>query len=595
MEKSCDVDSIYRSLLQRAQEEHARARKQSRRIAWIRLLDVLGIATLLYFYFFSFSAVYLFFIFGLLVLYILLLNQHQKIKEKVAYHEREAEINEIELQFLQQNYYPFPDGLQFMDKDSLIQNDLDLLGDHSLYQYLNRCHSHLAQKKLAQWLLQEPSMHEVLSRQQAIQELSPETEFRNRLLVSTSLSDINEQKNRRLEKWTSTPLAGMAAWVKPTALAVSAIMLVLILLSGLHVLDISITKIIQYAAPIMLLLLISISRNLRQELDRGDRLSESILRLAQIQQMVEEKDFSSPALRQVTQDQSGEKYSQYWLKLARIMRNLETINNPLGALLLNAFFPFHILYYDRLVKWHAKYAQSMMEQVHRLSELELYIALSQYNYNHPENSAFSLSEDKAIQLHQARHPLMRPEESVPNSIDFGESPLYILTGSNMSGKSTFLRTIGSLLVMARLGLSLPCSAAQVRLQTLAPSMRISDSLSDSSSFFHAELTKLEQILNDTASQTLVLLDEILRGTNSDDKRTGTMEVIKKLIAKGDQGIVATHDLEVCSLEDEFPSAIRNICFESEIDGDDLHFDYTLRRGVCKNKNATFLMRKMNII
>ncbi len=589
------MTSIYQEYKDKAETQFEQTRKQSRTISWMRVLSLLTVAVLLYFYFFYFQNIYLLISLVLVIVYLGLVNKHQKLKEKMSFYEREIDINSQEIIFLQNNYYPFSDGIQFSEKDSLFQHDLDILGDHSIFQYLNRCHSYMAQEKLAHLLLDDTRTEEVKTRQDAIDELSPDSDFRNQFLVRMSLADINKEKSARLENWAKTKPASLPAWKKILAVIVSAAIFILGALSIANVIELPVTKILQYGAPIMLLLLMSISKNIRNEIAKGDKLSESLLRLSQIQKLVEEKNFQNPELKKITAGTDGQKYSENWNALAKILRNLESINNPLGALILNALIPFHIYYYDKLVQWHDTYAAAFWDQVHRLSEMELWLSLSQYNFNNPENVAFDMDASRAIQLNQARHPLMKPEESVANSIDFGASPLYILTGSNMSGKSTFLRTIGSLLVMAKLGLRLPCASANIHLHTLAPSMRISDSLSDSSSFFHAELTKLQKILNDTQSRTLVLLDEILRGTNSDDKRTGTVEVIKKLMNKKDLGIVATHDLEVCQLAEAYPDQIKNICFESEIEGDDLHFDYKLRDGVCKNKNATFLMKKMHII
>jgi DNA mismatch repair ATPase MutS len=160
----------------------------------------------------------------------------------------------------------------------------------------------------------------------------------------------------------------------------------------------------------------------------------------------------------------------------------------------------------------------------------------------------------------------------------------ILTGSNMSGKSTFLRSLGINMVLAGIGSPVCASAASIHPLPVLVSMRLSDSLSDSESYFFAEIKRLKQIMNALENQpAFVLLDEILRGTNSDDKRNGTIEVI------------ATHDIEVCLTTNEYPKILTNACFEVEIKEDDLHFDYKLRDGICKNKSATFLMKKMGVI
>jgi len=185
---------------------------------------------------------------------------------------------------------------------------------------------------------------------------------------------------------------------------------------------------------------------------------------------------------------------------------------------------------------------------------------------------------------------------VDNSIDMTDHPFVILTGSNMSGKSTFLRALGVNIVLASTGSKVCSSAADFHPLPIYVSMRLSDSLAEEASYFYAEIKRLKDITEALDQQRIfVLLDEILRGTNSDDKRNGTIAVIKKMISKKAIGMIATHDLDVCNISQEFPDYISNKCFEVEIVNDNLQFNFMLREGVSKNKSASFLMKKMDII
>jgi DNA mismatch repair ATPase MutS len=166
----------------------------------------------------------------------------------------------------------------------------------------------------------------------------------------------------------------------------------------------------------------------------------------------------------------------------------------------------------------------------------------------------------------------------------------------MSGKSTFLRTLGVNMVLGGIGSVVCASEANIHPLPVLVSMRLSDSLADSESYFFAEIKRLKQIMDALeGGPAFVLLDEILRGTNSDDKRNGTIEVVKKVIGQKAIGAIATHDIEVCLTTNEYPTILKNQCFEVEIKDNDLHFDYRLRDGICKNKSATFLMQKMGVI
>lgn len=166
----------------------------------------------------------------------------------------------------------------------------------------------------------------------------------------------------------------------------------------------------------------------------------------------------------------------------------------------------------------------------------------------------------------------------------------------MSGKSTFLRTLGVNMLLAQVGLPVCAREAAIHPLPLLVSMRLSDSLSDGKSYFFAEINRIEQIMTALKRERcMVLLDEILRGTNSEDKQYGTIKIIERLLSLKAIGIVATHDIEVCKTADRYSQQLQNKCFESYIHEGELSFDYKLREGICQNKNATFLMEKLGII
>jgi DNA mismatch repair ATPase MutS len=195
------------------------------------------------------------------------------------------------------------------------------------------------------------------------------------------------------------------------------------------------------------------------------------------------------------------------------------------------------------------------------------------------------------------HLLIRASKRITNSISFNDQPFVILTGSNMSGKSTFLRTLGINLILARSGSPVCARQFEFYPYDVQVSMRISDSLQDSESLFYAELKRLHNIIQqlEAGHKTFIILDEILRGTNSNDKHNGTVGLIRKMVAARACGIIATHDLTVSKLSEEYPAHVSNKCFESQIINDELIFDYKLGEGVCTTLSASFLMKKMGII
>ncbi|RZM24853.1 MAG: DNA mismatch repair protein MutS, partial [Pedobacter sp.] len=208
----------------------------------------------------------------------------------------------------------------------------------------------------------------------------------------------------------------------------------------------------------------------------------------------------------------------------------------------------------------------------------------------------SISEKETLMAEDMGHPLIRAEKRINNSISFEQHRFVILTGSNMSGKSTFLRTLGINLVLARSGSSVCAKRFTFFPFAVHVSMRITDSLQDSESFFYAELKRLQGIIQQlqAGEKTFIILDEILRGTNSNDKHSGTIGLIRKLVSAYACGIIATHDLTVSKLEAENAGYINNMCFESEIINDELVFDYKLKGGPCQTFNAALLLKEIGL-
>ena len=209
----------------------------------------------------------------------------------------------------------------------------------------------------------------------------------------------------------------------------------------------------------------------------------------------------------------------------------------------------------------------------------------------------SYNDDDRIEIRGLVHPLIKKEKVVSNEVYFSDTNRFmILTGPNMAGKSTYLRGLGLLFVLANAGFPVFAESACIPVLKLYSSMRTADDLSNESSYFHAELTRLKYIMTriEDGEQVFVLLDEILKGTNSKDKEEGSRKFLKKLRRMGARGVIATHDLALCTLPEE-DSVFYNSCFDSIIEGEDLSFDYKLREGVCQNMNASFLLKKIELV
>ncbi|HYH55805.1 MAG TPA: hypothetical protein VD772_04290, partial [Anseongella sp.] len=284
-------------------------------------------------------------------------------------------------------------------------------------------------------------------------------------------------------------------------------------------------------------------------------------------------------------------------RLAKIIGFFDQRLNLMIAALLNGFLLSDLHCVMAIDRWRSRYAPRMpswLDSIFRIDELN---SFANFAFNHPAYCYPEFNESNFIQAEQLGHPLITRGNCVPNDFLPGkDEKVVILTGANMSGKSTFLRSLGVNLVLAYAGAPVFARRFSCCLAGIHSSMRVNDSLSEDTSYFYAELKRLSTIMERLRSgqKLFILLDEILKGTNSADKLYGSTGLVEEFIRHDCLCLIATHDLELGKLADKHPQ-ISNYCFESTLSDDQLHFDYTIRKGIARNKNATFLMQKTGLI
>jgi hypothetical protein len=339
-------------------------------------------------------------------------------------------------------------------------------------------------------------------------------------------------------------------------------------------------------------------KRIQSEIAKADDVDKIIKQYGLLVEKIEKEKFSSKKLINLQQELifKNAAASLHLKQLSELFSRMDTINNFVTAIVFNGTFLFNLHVLRSLLKWKDNYSEELEKWISVIGEFEALNSFANLAYNNPDFVFPEINSEYKIGFKNLAHPLLNPESRVGNDTSFYPESFMILTGSNMSGKSTFLRSLGVNMVLGGIGSTVCASEANIHPLQVLVSMRLSDSLSDSESYFFAEIKRLKQIMDALEEKpAFVLLDEILRGTNSDDKRNGTIEVVKKVIAKKAVGAIATHDIEVCLTTNEYPEILTNQCFEVEIKNNDLHFDYKLRNGICKNKSATFLMQKMGVI
>ncbi len=313
---------------------------------------------------------------------------------------------------------------------------------------------------------------------------------------------------------------------------------------------------------------------------------------------IETQEFSSQLLSEKKKliNQKTKSASSILRQFSKRLDALDQRNNMLIGVLSNGFMLRDLKQSLLIEQWIAKYQAEVYEWFEVITFFDSYNSLGNFVFNHPKYVFPSISNNNVVlSSKQIGHPLLNPNKVVRSDFKIAKEAFFIVTGANMAGKSTFLRTLGLQIVMANVGL--PISAAEVHYNPikLISSMRTSDSLTDDESYFFSELKRLKYIVEAIKEdEYFIILDEILKGTNSTDKAQGSRKFIDKLVASKSTGIIATHDLSLCDAANEYEE-VENYYFDAEIVNNELYFDYTLKKGICKNMNASFLLKKMGIV
>jgi len=515
---------------------------------------------------------------------------HKKIKQALV------TINLNEFEYLESHKIPFQNGAAYNDFSHPYAYDLDVFGNHSLFQNLNRTTTFIGEKTLADQLLFLLSNEQIIQNQTAVKELSDKLEWRQDLMALGKVSEDSRQQYEQLLRWSqfeSEPISQILVVLSYLSPVLMAVILGIYWVSN----DMLWLKIVSFLFMLNLAILGMVTKKIKSEIQNADGIDTIIAQYGLILQKIETENFTSEKAKFLKQQLFSKKNpaSANLKKLSELFSRIDSIGNLFSTVLFNGFFLFHVHVLKALLIWKKENATQLEQWLNVIGEFEMINSLANFSYNNPEFAYPKLNKNHEIQLSNLSHPLLNKNTRVGNDVNFNPK-FMILTGSNMSGKSTFLRSLGINMVLAGIGSPVCASSANIHPLPVLVSMRLSDSLADSESYFYAEIKRLKQIMDGLQNQrAFVLLDEILRGTNSDDKRSGTIGVVKKMIENNAIGAIATHDIEVCLTTNDFPERLTNKCFEVEIINEDLHFDYKLRDGICQNKSATFLMKKTGII
>lgn len=574
-------------------------KKQIFRISMLRLaLFIAGIAGL-YFFFNQTTLLIICICLTFLPLFILV-KIHNRFFIRKEWLETQARIIQEELQALSGDYSSFEDGKEYVNPEHPYSFDLDIFGRRSLFQSINRTCTFFGKNRLAKWL--QNHLHEKTSiekRQEMVREISEHTLFREQFRVAGLVHHGQSSDGEKIQAWSQSPAQYLhAGWVKAFIWGVPVINSLLLITSLAGWTSFSWLGL---SFGIFLVLSFGIIKRATYIQETYGKQLKSLNGYARLIALAKAENWKSAGMQELMErfNLNGQSPIQALQQLSKELDRLDLRNNQFLYVLLEGSIFFQLQEIVRIERWKVRYGQHISEWLETVGELDALCSLGTFAYNHPQYTYPELTEKPFCFLAtQMGHPLMPASQCVKNDATIPSRPFFlIITGANMAGKSTYLRTIGVNYLLACIGAPVCCERLKLYPNQLITSLRTSDSLSDNESYFFAELKRLKRIIDllNQGQQLFIILDEILKGTNSMDKQKGSFDLIRQFMQLKANGIIATHDLLLGSLIKQFPEEIRNYCFEADIKENELTFSYKLREGVAQNMNACFLMKKMGII
>lgn len=574
-------------------------KKQIFRISMLRLaLFIAGIAGL-YFFFNQTTLLIICICLTFLPLFILV-KIHNRFFIRKEWLETQARIIQEELQALSGDYSSFEDGKEYVNPEHPYSFDLDIFGRRSLFQSINRTCTFFGKNRLAEWL--QNHLHEKTSiekRQEMIREISEHTLFREQFRVAGLVHHGQSSDGEKIQAWSQSPAQYLhAGWVKAFIWGVPVINSLLVITSLAGWTSFSWLGL---SFGIFLVLSFGIIKRATYIQETYGKQLKSLNGYARLIAQAKAENWKSAGMQELMErfNLNSQSPIQALQQLSKELDRLDLRNNQFLYVLLEGSIFFQLQEIVRIERWKARYGQHISKWLETVGELDALCSLGTFAYNHPQYTYPELTEKPFCFLAtQMGHPLMPASQCVKNDATIPSRPFFlIITGANMAGKSTYLRTIGVNYLLACIGAPVCCERLKLYPNQLITSLRTSDSLSDNESYFFAELKRLKRIIDllNQGQQLFIILDEILKGTNSMDKQKGSFDLIRQFMQLKANGIIATHDLLLGSLIKQFPEEIRNYCFEADIKENELTFSYKLREGVAQNMNACFLMKKMGII
>lgn len=596
------MNEFYHNNIKNTEAVLASLEKQINRNSFLRL-GVIILGGIALFQIFQTNNIGLLFVavFTIILLFVFLVRRQSKLEKSRDENLAFLRVNKNEVSIIQGEANIYDDGIVYDNGKHPYVSDLDIFGPKSVFSLVNRAATADGVERLASWFLASSPKQEIVTRQEAAAELAAKDVWRQKLQTKL-LFNLGKQINIKtfLSRYLSDDALNFgSAFMRAYVAVVPYLFLVGIIVSLTYY---PVWNYMLLLAIIHLMWTLALAGKVSYFSNRIDKIGITLIAYADAVKMIEDEQFDSSYIKDLQsrlKTEKEEKLSTAFKALGALVDKLDARNNILVGAILNMIFLWDFRQVLAIVNWKNNYEGDVLKTFDIVADFESLISLATLKRNHPHWTTPIILDNPLtdrIKATALNHPLIVQKYAVANDYDASTHRLALITGSNMAGKSTFLRTVGVNAVLAYAGAVVNGDYFELPIFKLVSYMRIKDNLNESTSTFKAELDRMKFILElvEIAPDSFVLIDEMLRGTNSVDKYLGSRAIIKKLISMNGMGMVATHDLQLATLEEEYQNILENYHFDIQVIDGEMLFDYKLKNGKCTVFNASMLLKGIGI-
>ncbi len=591
-----EIESYYSNIITRYQEESDQLKKVIFWVGTIRLIIAIAAIVCAYILWGDTSiviaSIIIFF-----VAFLALMKYHNRLFIKKSYCEQQITNAQNELKGINYDFSAFDGAPEKTDAEHSFSLDLDLFGKRSFFQSINRTVTSFGKDALANIFIHPfENKKDILDQQQAVEELKQKGKLLSHFRAIGQMSEADSLNSKdftasfkRAPILKNSILWKSMVYIMPLIHILFGLLVYFDMMAGGY-----------YSIVYILTLGISFvpGKKVMQIMETFNEKSKVLDTYSKLFKIIEDEDVQSDKLKNIQSQLKGLANASYAINQLKSYHNNLTVSYTFPVLMLfNPYLLWNVKYAIKVEQWTEKYKSEIAQWFEAIAEFDMLVSMGIFAFNHPDYTYPQVADKFIFEGKALGHPMLHRDTCVRNDVNISKTPFFlVITGANMAGKSTYLRTIGINHTMACAGVPVCAESLTFYPCRLVTNLRTADSLADNESYFFAELKRLKMIIDrlQAGEELFIILDEILKGTNSEDKQKGSMALMKQLISLNGNGIIATHDLLLGNLEQEYPDNVKDYRFEADITNDQLTFSYKIREGVAQNMNACFLMKKMGI-